>query len=93
MIQLDFRNYVTLIVIVGLTAGLVGLPTIYESFQPPAIIQIHEANGEVTIQYAERIPLNDNPVYLIFVGAILANGFSAVMIFLYKAKKGTGNDD
>ncbi len=92
--QLDFRNYVTLIVIVGLTAGLVGSPTIYESFQPPVIVQeVHEPDGTVTIQYAERIGLNDNPVYLIFVGSILSNGFAAVMIFLYKAKKGTGNDE
>jgi len=92
--QLDFRNYVTIFVIIGLTAGLVGIPTIYESFQPPVIVQeIFEPDGTLTIQYAERIGLNDNQVYLIFVGVVLSNGFSAVMIFLYKAKKGSGNDE
>ena len=66
--SLSFRNYVTLIVIVGLTALLVGVPTIYESFQPNRITQeVYEPDGTITITWSERIPLNDNPVYLIFV--------------------------
>lgn len=91
MVQMIFRNFVTLIIIGGLVGGA-GIAIIADSFVNPSILtsEITDVDGNVTKLYTPN-NLDNNGMFKIWLGAAIGYGASVVGV-LYKARKGNGEE-
>lgn len=89
---LEFRNFVTLL-IVGILIGGSGVAIIYDSAFKPLDIEseLILPDGSKEIVYTKRTTLGESQLFNIWLGSILGYG-GAVIGTLYKAKSGNGND-
>ena len=93
MVELTFRNFVTLLVIGGIIGGL-GIVISYDGLANQIIIKETTTtfNGTSTtvIEYKDN-SLDSSNSFGIYLGATLAFGGSIIGL-LYKAKTGSGDD-
>ena len=91
MVELKFRNFVTLLVIGGLIGGA-GVVISYDGLVNQQVItsEIISPDGTVTKNYQDN-SLQQSQIFNIWLGAILGYG-GAIIAVLYKAKNGTGED-
>lgn len=92
MVEMKFRNFVTLIIIGGLIGGA-GVAIIADSFVHPSILEsvVVDADGVRTETYTVN-SLDENDMFKIWLGAAIGYGASVIGA-LYKARKGNGDDD
>ena len=90
MVELKFRNFVTLLVMAGLVGGA-GIAIMYDSLGNQVILtEVTDPDGTFTRTYADN-SLDNSQTFGIWLGAIL--GFAgAIVAVLYKAKTGSGED-
>jgi len=91
MVEMKFRNFVTLIVIGGLICGA-GVAIVAESFTQPQILatEVTTPDGTVTKTYTNN-SLANNQLFNIWIGAVLGYG-GAIIAVLYKARTASGED-
>ena len=89
---LEFRNFVTLL-IVGILIGGSEVAIIYDSTFKALDVRSETilSDGTTELVYAERTSLGERQLFNIWLGSILGCG-GAVIGMLYKAKNGNGND-
>jgi len=91
MIELKFRNFVTLLVIGGLIGGL-GIVISYDGLvnQQVVISEVTSPDGTFTKTFKDNSISSSQP-FGIYLGAVL--GFGGIIVgLLYKAKNGSGED-
>lgn len=91
MVEMKFRNFVTLIVIAGLIGGT-GIAVVADSFTNAQVLvtEVTDADGIVTKTYHDN-SLQANQTFSTWMGACL--GFGGIIVaFLYKARTGDGDD-
>lgn len=91
MIELKFRNFVTLLVIGGLIGGL-GVVISYDGLtnQQVVISEITAPDGTFTKTFKDN-SLANSQYFGIYLGAVL--GFGGIIVgLLYKSSKGDGED-
>jgi len=91
MMELKFRNFVTLLVIGGLIGGA-GVVISYDGLLNQKVIESETTSpdGTVTISYRDN-SLGESQIFNIWLGAILGYG-GAIVAVLYKARTGSGED-
>ena len=93
MVELKFRNFVTLLVIGGIIGGL-GIVIAYDGLANQIVLKetttIFNGTTTITTHYKDNSLDNSNS-FGIYLGAILAFGGSIIGL-LYKAKTATGED-
>lgn len=91
MIELKFRNVVTLLVIGGLIGGA-GIVISYDGLQNQQVIvsEVTDADGAITKTFKDN-SLGESQIFNIWLGAILGYGGGIISV-LYKASKATGED-
>ena len=92
MVEMKFRNFVTLIIIGGLIGGS-GIIIATDSFMNPSVLlsEIISPDGTITKTY-DNNTLDNNGIFKIWLGAAIGYGASVVGA-LYKARKGNGDDE
>ena len=90
MVELKFRNFVTILVMAGLVGGA-GIVISYDSLgQQTVLTEVTSPDGTFTRTYADN-SLDQSQSFNIWLGAIL--GFAgAIVAVLYKSKSGSGED-
>jgi len=91
LIELKFRNFVTILVIGGLIGGA-GIAISYEGLTSPQTIltEVTSPDGTVTNTYKDN-SLDASQSFNIWLGAILGFG-GAIIAVLYKSKLAAGED-
>ncbi len=92
MVELKFRNFVTILVVGGLIGGA-GLAIIYDGTanqNAVVLTEITSPDGTVTKTFKDN-SLGNSQIFNIWLGAILGYG-GAIIAVLYKAKTGSGED-
>lgn len=91
MIELKFRNVVTLLVIGGLIGGA-GIVISYDGLlnQPVLLSEIIAPDGTITKTFKDN-SLGGSQIFNIWLGAILGYG-GAIIALLYNASKADGGD-
>lgn len=92
MVELKFRNFVTLLVMGALIGGI-GIVISYDGLANQQIIisEVTAPDGTFTKTFKDN-SLANSQYFGIYIGAILGYG-GAIIGVLYKAKKGDGTDD
>ena len=91
MVELKFRNFVTLLVIGGLIGGA-GILIGYDGLanQQVVISEVTGPDGTFTKTFKDN-SLGESQIFNIWLGAILGYG-GAIIAVLYKAKNADGED-
>lgn len=91
MIELKFRNFVTLLVLGGLIGGL-GIVISYDGLENQQIVisEVTSPDGTFTKTFKDN-SLANSQYFGIYLGAVLGFG-GAIVGLLYKAKTGNGDD-
>lgn len=91
MVELKFRNFVTLLVIGGLIGGA-GVVISYDGLatQQVVISEVTAPDGTFTKTFKDN-SLGESQIFNIWLGAILGYG-GAIVAVLYKAKTASGED-
>ena len=91
MVELKFRNFVTILIMGGLIGGL-GIVISYDGLvnQQIVISEVTAPDGTFTKTFKDN-SLGNSQIFGIYLGAILGFG-GGIIAVLYKAKSGTGED-
>lgn len=91
MVELKFRNVVTLLVLGGLIGGA-GIVISYDGLQNQQVVltEVTAPDGTFTKTYKDN-SLGESQIFNIWLGAILGFG-GAIVAVLYKSPKATGED-
>lgn len=91
MVELKFRNIVTLVVI-GLLIGGSGVVISYDGLtnQQVTVSEVIDADGTITKTFKDN-SLGESQIFNIWLGAILGYGGGIISV-LYKSPKATGED-
>lgn len=91
MTEMIFRNFITLIIIGGLIGGS-GVAIVADTYVQPQILltEVTESNGTVTKTFKDN-SLDESKLFSIWLGAAIGYG-GLIVAFLYKAKKGNGEE-
>ena len=91
MVELKFRNFVTLLVIGGLIGGA-GVVISYDGLTNQQVVtsEITAPDGTFTKTFKDN-SLGESQIFNIWLGAILGFG-GAIVAVLYKSSKGDGED-
>jgi len=91
MVELKFRNFVTILVIGGLIGGI-GIVISYDGLANTSIVisEVTAPDGTFTKTFKDN-SLGTSQYFGIYLGAILGFG-GAIVGVLYKSKTGSGED-
>ena len=91
MVELKFRNFVTLLVMGGLIGGI-GIVISYDGLanQQIVISEVTAPDGTFTKTFKDN-SLDNSQIFGIYLGAVLSFG-GIIVGLLYKAKTGSGED-